>query len=119
MKGTIKRGITLTGLVANNSSRTATSSNETASTFLEERNVIMLLQMFDTPQNSARHIRCLWVLRELVEGKIGNVPNPSEHELFPLLHTINELIGCLTPDGVHFDNKGRAYTFQEGKQVFI
>jgi hypothetical protein len=103
---------------AKNSTRTVTSSHETG-TFLENRNIQHLMQLFNTPQNYARHVGCLWVLRDLVEKAIGNTANPTGHKLFPLFDTVNQLIGCLLRFDVHFDECGRAYTIQNKQKVFI
>jgi hypothetical protein len=104
--------------IAKHSTNTATLSHETG-TFLEERNIQLLMHMFNTPQNYARHVGRLWNLRSLTEKAIGDTDKITEHKLFPLFDTINELVGCILRFDVHFDEFGRAYIFQNKQKVFI
>ena len=97
----------------------STYNHETGNSFLTEKNIEKLTKLFKTPQDYARHIGCLWVFRDLVHAAIESAPKPIEHELFPLFETVNSFIGCMIRCDVHFDNRGRAYYYQNKKQVFI
>jgi len=101
-----------------NSINILTSINETE-TFLTKRNIELLAELFNTPQSYARHVGCLCVLRDLVYAAIEDVPNPTEHKLFPLFETLNKIISSLLRMDINFDNRGRAYYWKDKVKVFI
>ena len=105
-------------LSGNNSIDILTSINETE-TFLTKRNIELLTELFNTPQSYARHIGCLWVLRDLVYVAIEDVPKPMEHKFFPIFETLNMIISSLLRMDINFDNRGRAYYLKDNVKVFI
>lgn len=83
-------------------------STQPANTYLKDRQIELLKSMFCDEDKYRYYMKTLWILRELAEkacmdGPSLNTSNPN----FPLLETINELIGSLLPDdGSYFDVTG-------------
>ncbi|MDD3019489.1 MAG: hypothetical protein PHX61_00750 [Alphaproteobacteria bacterium] len=102
----------------NNSNATSTFAHETG-TFLTADNIERLKNLFSTPENYAKNLGALWVFRDLLYSTIDKDPNPRENQLFPLWQTVNEVVGSLIRQDIHFDNNGRAYYYQGTTKTFI
>lgn len=103
---------------ANNSSTENTFTHETG-TFLTADNIERIKNLFSTPENYAKNLGALWVFRDLLYMTIERDQNPRENQLFALWQTINEVVGSLIRQDVHFDENGRAYYYQGTVKMFI
>lgn len=90
-------------------------------TFLVEDNIKCLKRMFETSEDYKKHMRNLWLFRDLIYLKVEDEDNPATCPYFHLFDTINSLVGCLLQmdRGIHFDNNGRAYTYKDGQPLYI
>lgn len=90
-------------------------------TFLVEDNIKRLKRMFETSEDYKKHMRNLWLFRDLIHSKVESEDNPAMCPYFPLYDTVNNLIGCLLQmeKGIHFDINGRAYTYKDRQRIYI
>ena len=105
-------------LPAKDSTRQSTQAGETTDTFLEERNLKLINRLLSTREKYVRHVGCLWTLREILSRKTGYEAKEGD-ALFPLLETINELVGALIMPGVQFSPDGNAYAIRDGELEVI
>jgi hypothetical protein len=98
------------------------STNEMKTTsILTETNVELFKKTFTTQEKYVYHVRALWILRDLLSDKIESECKGSfkTNPAFPLLDTINEIIGCLLVYDIHFDFNGNAYKCVNGKKEYL
>lgn len=80
-------------------------------TYLTEKNILFLKRMFSDEEAYRYYMKTLWLLRRLA-GEACQVETPAglihdtKSDLWPILKTINELIGCLHQNDTHFDING-------------
>ena len=81
-----------------------------------EYNAKLLRRLALNPDRYLRYLKSLWDLRDLLYKKIDYNTN---HPAFPLFDAVNNWIGCLLVEGVHFDLKGRPYYVKDGKMEYL
>lgn len=84
-----------------------TSSTTEAGTFLTDKNIRGLKQMFSDEETYVEYMKTLWVLRELAEKNMTYPDRPSivydlNSPYFRIAKLTNELIGSLLQDGFRF-----------------
>ena len=87
-------------------------------TYLSEATINMIKRDFCNEQEYAKRTGHLFCLRNLLSNAIGE-HNKTEHKLYPLLITINDLVGALVQYDIHFDHTGRAYKISNGGYEYI
>lgn len=74
---------------------------------LGQEAIIMLKRMFHDKESYERHMRVLWITRNLLGDKVDE----NHQELFPLFDTLNNLISCLLfADEHHLLNLKKHYS---------
>lgn len=77
-------------------------------TVLEERNIALLKEMFKDDESYRLYMGTIFLLRNQVSNNIGDTcdfERLKKHPMFPILKTLNELVGALlTTDYIYSGN---------------
>ena len=96
------------------------STNVEKRSFFTEYNTKLFKNLLETEEDYSYHMKTLWILRDLLDKKIQNEGGSiADNPVFPLLDTINEIIGCLLTGHIHFDFKGNAYEIIDNKIKYL
>jgi len=87
--------------------------------FFTQRNVKLFKNLLKDAESYSYYLKSLWVFRDLLEKKWYSEGELTSNPIFPLLETINDLIGCLYVDGIFFDNKGDAYRYNGNRIEYL
>ena len=81
--------------------------------YFTEQNASLFRNLLKDKESYCYRIKVLWTFRSMLRAKLESEGDLTSNPTFPLLDTINELIGCLLVEGIHFDSMGNPYNFDE------
>ena len=87
--------------------------------YFTEKNANGFRLLLATSEKYAYRVKTLWILRDMLSKKWENEGSLTTNPMFPLLDTINEMIGCLLLDDIHFDLKGDPFEIIDGQYKYL
>ena len=87
--------------------------------YFTEQNANGFRILLETPEKYAYRVKTLWILRDLLVKKWEDEGSLTTNPMFPLLDTINELIGCLLLNDIHFDFRGDPFEIIDGQYKYL
>jgi hypothetical protein len=107
------------GVKYSNTPLTLNSAKTVSEQFFTESNASLFKHLLNDAESYSYYLKSLWVFRELLEKKWDSEGESLSNPIFPLLKTVNELIGCLHLDNIYFDKQGDAFKIVGNKREYL